>query len=357
MQDGSADNNIYGGDWWMANQTMERALVFSGYEVNHAWGDGAHNGKHPTAIFPDAMRYLWKDWPQPVKNGPSKNQFLQDLLIPGEGWQLVSEGYKFTEGPACNSKGEVFFTDGPNNKTHKIALDGTVSVAIEDRRGNGQHFGPDGRLYAVGGPDDKVMAYGADMKGTAIAEQIRGNDLVIAHNGNIYITAPAPSTSTDPSSVWLVKPDGSKQVVDSGIRFPNGVTLSPDQSLLYVADYRSHWVYSFQVEPDGTLKFKQKYYHLHEPDSADDAGPDGIRCDHDGRLYVATRMGIQICDQAGRVNCIIPTPNGRVSNLCFGGEKFDSLFATCGDKVFKRKLKVQGAPSWQEPSKPAAPRL
>jgi sugar lactone lactonase YvrE len=201
------------------------------------------------------------------------------------------------------------------------------------------------------------MAYGADMKGTAIAEQIRGNDLVIAHNGNIYITAPAPSTSTDPSSVWLVKPDGSKQVVDSGIRFPNGVTLSPDQSLLYVADYRSHWVYSFQVEPDGTLKFKQKYYHLHEPDSADDAGPDGIRCDHDGRLYVATRMGIQICDQAGRVNCIIPTPNGRVSNLCFGGEKFDSLFATCGDKVFKRKLKVQGAPSWQEPSKPAAPRL
>ncbi len=58
LQDGSGDLNIYGGDWWMANQTMERALVFAGYEVNHAWGDGGHPGKQGTAIFPDAMRWL-----------------------------------------------------------------------------------------------------------------------------------------------------------------------------------------------------------------------------------------------------------------------------------------------------------
>jgi sugar lactone lactonase YvrE len=68
-------------------------------------------------------------------------------------------------------------------------------------------------------------------------------------------------------------------------------------------------------------------------------------------------MGVQICDQAGRVNAILPTPNGRVSNLCFGGENGDTLFATCGDKVYKRKLKVKGAPAWAAPIKPAAPRL
>ncbi|HYW70759.1 MAG TPA: alpha/beta hydrolase-fold protein [Pyrinomonadaceae bacterium] len=67
LQDGSGDLNIYGGDWWMANQTMERALSYDGYEVNHVWGDGGHNGKHTTMIFPDAMRWLWKDWPKPVK--------------------------------------------------------------------------------------------------------------------------------------------------------------------------------------------------------------------------------------------------------------------------------------------------
>ena len=79
--------------------------------------------------------------------------------------------------------------------------------------------------------------------------------------------------------------------------------------------------------------------------------------DRDGSLYVATRLGIQICDQAGRVNAILPTPNGRVSNLSFGGADNDSLFATCGDKVFKRKLKVKGAHAWDKPLKPAPPRL
>src|SRR5687768_11223090 len=74
MVDGSNDHNIYAGDWWMANQTMERALVFSGYEVDHAWGEGGHNGKHGTAIFPDVMRWLWKGWPEPVKSAaPTKN--------------------------------------------------------------------------------------------------------------------------------------------------------------------------------------------------------------------------------------------------------------------------------------------
>src|SRR5713101_4858486 len=99
LEDGSADLNIYGGDWWMANQEMERALSFAGYEVNHAWGDGGHDGQHATQIFPEAMRWLWRDWPTPVKAGAGSAQ-LRDILLPGESWQLVAEGYKFTEGPA-----------------------------------------------------------------------------------------------------------------------------------------------------------------------------------------------------------------------------------------------------------------
>lgn len=136
-----------------------------------------------------------------------------------------------------------------------------------------------------------------------------------------------------------------------------GLTLSPDQSLRYVDDSRSHWVYSFQIQPDGSLALKQKYYHLHVSDTAEDNGADGMRVDWDGRLYVATRMGIQVCDQPGRVNCIIPTPNGKLSNLCFGGENFDILFATCGSHVYQRKVKVKGANAFQEPLKPAPPRL
>jgi sugar lactone lactonase YvrE len=156
---------------------------------------------------------------------------------------------------------------------------------------------------------------------------------------------------------FVIKPNGEKREVDTGLRYSNGLTLSPDQTLLYVADMRSHWVYSYQIQPDGSLQFKQRYYWLHVADTADDSGADGMRVDRDGRLYVATRIGVQVCDQAGRVNAIIPTPNGRVSNLTFGAAKGDTLFATCGDKVYKRKLKVKGAPSWDKPHKPAAPRL
>lgn len=359
LVDGSNDNNIYAGDWWMANQTLERALTFAGYEVKHVWGEGGHNGRHGTAVFPDAMRWLWQGWPERVKTaGPTKNAMLAALLIPGEDWQLVSEGYRLTEGPVANTRGEVFFTDIPNSKAYKIARDGKVSLARENtNRTNGQAFGPDGRLFAAATGSQQVMAYDGAGNGTVVADGIAGNDLVVAHNGNIYVTHPPAGNSNEPSKVWLIRPDGSKQVVDTGVRYANGVMLSADQSLLYVADYRSHWVYSYQVQADGTLAHKQRYYWLHEPDHIDQSSADGMKVDREGRLYVATALGIQVCDQAGRVNAIIPTPNGRITNLCFGGEKFDTLYATCVDKVYKRKVNAIGVHAWDKPHKPTAPRL
>src|SRR5262249_4576204 len=285
LQDGSNDLNIYGGDWWMANQTMERALVFSGYEVQHVWGEGAHSGAHATALFPDAMRRLWKDWPKPVAGGQTKNQTHNDILIPGDGWQLVSEGYKFTEVPAVNAKGEVFFNDVPESRTYKVAPEGKPAVFIADtKKADGEAFGPDGRLYTASMVDEKVIAYDANGKSQIIATGIAGNDLVVAHNGNIYVTNPPPDSSNDPSKIILIKPGGEKTVVDTGLRYSNGVTLSPDQTLLYVADYRSHWVYSYQIQPDGTLQFKQRYGWLHVPDNADQSSADGMRVDRDGRL-------------------------------------------------------------------------
>lgn len=324
LQDGANDLNIYAGDWWMANQTMERALTFAGYEVQHTWGEGAHNGKHGTAIFPDAMRYLWKGWPDPIKSGTSKNQMLIDILLPNEGWQLVGEGYQLAEGLSANAKGEVFFTDGPAGKLWKVGLDDKLSWD--------------------------------DGKTTPIANGLKGNSSVVASNGNRYVSS-SSQNANEPSSVWLVRPNGKRSKVDTGLISASGLALSPDQTLLYVADKRSHWVYSFSIEPEGTLANKQKYYWLHSPDTADDAGADGLKTDRDGRLYVASRMGIQVCDQAGRVNAILPTPNRNVSNICFGGANFDILYATCGDKVYKRKLHVKGANAWETPNKPTAPRL
>lgn len=360
LQDGENDLNIYGGDWWLANQEMERALKFAGYEVDHAWGTGGHDGKHGTEVFPAATKWLWKGWPEKVKAGPGSKQ-LQELLVPGEDWQLVGDGYKFTEGTAVNADGVVFFNDVPNSKTYRVGSDGKPAEFVrESKKGDGQAFGPDGKLYAVAGGTEQVLAYDAEGKSAVVADGFRGNDLVVRADGGIYVTNPGWDGKT-PSRVWFIPAPGEKKSekkeVDAGLRFSNGLTLSPDQSLLYVADSRTHWVYSFQVKPDGSLTNKQKYFHLHAPDTADDAGADGMRVDRDGRLWVATRLGLQVCDQAGRVNAIIPTPNGKVSNLTFGGPAFDTVYATCGDKVFRRKVKVTGVNAYQPPFKPAPPKL
>jgi len=357
LQDGSDDLNIYAGDWWMANQTLQRALTYAGYEVSHVWGEGGHNGRHATALFPDAVRWLWQDWPAPVKAGTLPMERLGPLLIPGEDWELVGEGYGLSEGAAVNARGEFFFTDIPGSRAYRLDATGKPEVFIsETQRTNGQAFGPDGRLYAVATRTQQVLVYDANGQPSVLADGIAGNDLVVAHNGNVYVTQ--PGAGREPSRIWLIRPDGTKAEVDRGdVKFANGIALSTDQSLLYVADYASHWVYSYVIQADGTLAHKQRYYWLHAPDTDDQSFADGIKVDRNGNLYVATRLGVQVCDQAGRVHLIIPTPNGRCTNLAFGGPNSDILYVTCNDKVYRRKLNAVGAHAWAPPLKPAAPRL
>jgi sugar lactone lactonase YvrE len=358
LQDGSNDLNIYAGDWWMANQRMERALTFAGYAVRHVWGEGAHNGKHGTALFPEAMRYLWADWPKPVAAGRSKNQFLSDLLIPGEDWQLVGEGYTFTEGTATNAAGEVFFQDIPASKPYRVGTDSKLTVLpLDSKKASGTAFGPDGRRYVVAGGTRQILAYDAAGKETVLANGQSGNDLVVARNGNGYLTA--PDGQLNPSKLYLLRPNGEKIEVDAGLKFANGLCLSPDQTQLYVTESASHWVWVYQIQPDGTLAARQRFGYLHVPDTAENAWADGLKCDRDGRVYVTTRLGIQVLDQLGRVNAILPVPkaNAQPSNLCFGGPNFDVLYVTSGDKVFRRKLNTRGANAWDVPNKPPTPRL
>jgi gluconolactonase len=351
LQDGANDLNIYAGDWWMANQTMERALVFSGYEVGHAWGDGGHNGKQSTSIFPDAMRWLWKDWPKPVSTGISKNQFLVDLLIPGENWELVGDGYQFTEGVTANTTGEVFFQDIPKAKTYTVAPDGKpLLLPLNSKKASGTAFGPDGKRYVVAGVTNQVIRYENNGAEKIIADSIAGNDLAVAHNGNIYVTV--PDGIEKPGKVYLIRQGGGKQVVDAGLKFPNGIALSPDQTQLYVSESATHWIWIYSIQSDGTLINKQRYGWLHVPDNADNAWADGLKCDEDNRIYVATRIGIQVLDITGRVNAILPVPTGQASNCYFGGAGFNELYVTCGDKVYRRKLKTRGVNSFDAPFKP-----
>lgn len=353
LQDGTNDLNIYGGNWFVANQDMLSALKFAGYAVTNVWGDGGHNGKHGGAIFPDAMRWLWASDTVEAAGERSNQHPTRDLLLPNEGWKLVSGGHRFTEGPAVNRKGEVFFTDIPNNRIHKVNLNGRVEVFAEDTgAANGLMFDPDGNLLACANGKKEIVKYLPDGTSLVVLRDATSNDIAVTHQGDFYFTDPANK------KVWHCTPDGKARVVDEGIARPNGLVLSPDQSQLYVADTAGQMVISFQVLADGSLTNKQPFFHLHLTDGATQSGADGMTVDAQGRLYVTTMAGIQVCDQAGRVNAILSKPQNQwLANVVFGGPDMDTLFATCGDKVFRRKMRVKGVRSFDEPFAPARPRL
>jgi len=355
LQDGRNDQNNYTGSWFIANQDVLAALEFSGYDVNHEWGDGEHNSRHATALFPDALKWLWRDWPAPIKanaEGKSRQDVYQTLL-PGEGWQLVSEGYRNTDGPAVNDKGELFFSEPSVSRIHKVGLDGKTTVFAENTSGvNGMMFGPDGRLYGGATRTKQIVAYDAAGATTLIAENVTVNDLAVNVKGDIYFTdSPA-------KKVWYIPKGGQPRVVDEGIEYPNGVMFSPDQTLLYVSDHAAQLSWTFQIQPDGSLAHKQRYFYVHMPDAATRSGADGMVADTNGSVYIATFLGVQVFDQIGKCHAIIPPPGrGSLSSVKFGGANLDELYVTNGGQVFKRKVKTKGAVSWRPPFKPPPPRL
>jgi sugar lactone lactonase YvrE len=185
-----------------------------------------------------------------VKAGAGSAQ-LKEILIPGEDWKLVGEGYKFTEGPATDGTGVVYFNDVGDSKTYKI-VDGKPEVWRKDsKRADGQRFGPDGTMFAASGAENKIHKVDGAGEVTEWASGFRGNDLVVLNNEAIYATDPFETPGN--SKVYYVSPKGEKKVVDTGLKFANGITVSPDQTLLYVADSRTHWVYSYQIQADGAL--------------------------------------------------------------------------------------------------------
>jgi hypothetical protein len=249
-------------------------------------------------------------------------------------------------------KGDVTFADAATSAAYRVPAGGApVPVSGIPAHAAALRFGADGSLLAAAG---RQVVSLLDGKTTVLFEGPFPRDIAADSRGDVYLTA--RGAEGEVSDVWLLR-GGKRQIVDTGLRRATGITLSPDQSLLYVADADSHWIYSFQVQPDGTLADKQRYYWLHEPDEDDSSGAGGLCCDAQGWLYAATSLGVQVCDQAGRVNAILPLPAGRPVSVCFGGPKRDTIFAACGDRVYARRLNTTGVDSSSAPVLPPIPHL
>lgn len=363
LQSGENDNNLYCGDWWMANQMMERSLTWAGYDVAHTWGTGGHNGKQATAIFPDVMRWLWKGYPEAkIKANPEgKSKWLgYEVLKEGSEWEVVLAmdtpdpfDPKFSA-ITSDKDGNLFAGGGHKGEIQRIGLDGkslffaselkNASALAVDSAGNllacAEQFEGENYLATIGVDGKTISRISTPTRGVAVSQR---GAAYVAHENEI-------ATLGENGKLKQIFDCSSMQCI------PSRVALSPDQTQLYLSSFFVPYIFSFSIQADGSLAHEQSFFET-DALNHNDKFIHGLCVDSEGRLYAATGMGVQVCDQAGRVNFIIPTPQ-EPRDICFGGKDLSELFIACGDKIYKRSTKVHGVVSGQQPPiKPAPPKL
>lgn len=332
---GTHDMENAAGDWFLLDQEMDKALKFSGYDYFFRIINGGHVAGYYD-YWQEAMSYLWKDWPQPVRAGSSSPR-ARDILIPGEDWDYKVGTMLHCRGATCNAQGGLNFVD--NNIYPNISI--KIPKVLD---ANGLSFGPTGQLYTVSEKSGKVMSYAPDGKATLLASGLRGHSVLAMPAGGVYVTVNGDKEGS--GEVWFLK-DGKKKLVASGLKRATGLALRPDQWLLAVADGGSKWIYSYQINPDGTLTNQEKFFWLHVPDWEDDAGTEALCYSKEGQLFAATRFGIQVCADDGPTQVILPLPhNEQVTGVCLGGKEGDTLYAITASKIYARKVKVHGIGAW-----------
>jgi enterochelin esterase-like enzyme len=352
LEDGATDawNPLFG-SWFAANLNMEAALTFAGYDVEHAWGEHGHDGGPGNVILPDVMRWLWRGWPAAVEAGTSANDKLAEILRPGEGWQRVDGDYRGVADLASNPKGEVFFTDPRSHTLCRVGAGGRPEVFSRNAPlVGGQAFGPDGTLYKTLPPEGKILATDTQGSTRTVADDIRCGRILATASGKIYVAEPG-AHSDEPSRIWLLDPNGTRTLLDQVPASVSGIAFSPDGGLFFAAERSTPRVDSYVAPSADQLRDREPFYWLHAADEPAGFGTGDIAVDAVGSLYAATPLGIQVCDRNGRVRALLwlPSPSGPVAGLCWGGARFDELYATDGRALYRRHLRVAGYPQWSKP--------
>ena len=270
------------------------------------------------------------------------------IIAEGATVQLAASGFKFTEGPAADAEGNVFFTDQPNDRILKWSPDGTVSVFMEDtERANGLTFDHDGNLIACADEHNRLVRIGTDGQVEVLVADFDGrrlngpNDAWVAPDGGIYFTDPYYQRDywdrTEPElqseDVYYLAPDGTLSVVDDALDKPNGIVGTPTGDRLYVADIGAGVTFVSDRAADGTLANRRAFAPM---------GSDGMTLDEAGNLYL-TGDGVTVFDSAGRQIAHIPVPEDWTANVTFGGRNHDLLFITAMDSVYTLEMAIRGA--------------
>jgi enterochelin esterase family protein len=276
---------------------------------------------------------------------------LSQVLIDGEGWQVISNGHAFTDGCAADAYGNFYFSDvAQGDSIQRISIDGTISTFVQDApKISAMQFGPDGRLYACQvGKFGRIVAFERDGSATVIAENVKPNDLVVTHQGDIYFT------ETPKQQVTHIPLGGTPKSAATGIAKPNGIALTPGQGTLVVSDYGGRHGWVWRIESDGTLAHQQPYITLRTPSLKEPSKGDGTTTDSAGRFYITSAVGLQMFDPTGRMGGVIdsPQPSKPLVSVAFAGPDLSYLYVANGDKIYRRKTKTRGILYFQKRNQP-----
>lgn len=273
------------------------------------------------------------------------------IVAKGASLEKLGDGYSFTEGPATDKEGNVYFTDQPNNKILKWAANtGKIEVFSDEAgRSNGLYFDKEGKLIACADGQNQLWAFDKEGNPEVMLKDFDGkllngpNDLWINSQGGIYFTDPLykrdywdrdPEKQQDGEHVYYMSPDKTSVVrVDEDLKKPNGIVGSPDGKKLFVADIGANKTYVYHMSKEGKLSKRTLFTNL---------GSDGMTIDNKGNIYL-TGKGVTVFDKKGKQIAHIPVDADWTANVTFGGKDNNILFITAMDAVYGLQMNVKGA--------------
>jgi len=278
---------------------------------------------------------------------------LASVIAPGATLEKLAGDFKFTEGPTCDARGNLFFTDQPNDRILERGADGKLSTFLQPAgRANGMMFDARGNLIACAEAKNELWSIAPDKTVTVLVPNFSGkllngpNDVWIAPGGALYFTDPFYKRSWGDTNavrvagenVYFLSADRKTlRAVITDFKKPNGITGTPDGKNLFATDIRANLTWRYDILPDGALTNKTLFCPK---------GSDGMTIDADGNLYLCATgrtNGVSVFDPAGKLIDHIDVPEPWSANVSFGGQDHQTLFITASESLYSIRLNVKGA--------------
>ena len=265
----------------------------------------------------------------------------------------VQDGFNFTEGPAINRQGDVFFTDQPNDKIYRWNSNSNQITLFKEGTGrsNGLYFQLDGKLIAAADLNNELWEIDPFTgKETVLVSSFRGkklngpNDIWVRPKGGLYFTDPlypreywegirGKESEQGGKHVYFLSQDRTElfRVAEDLVQ-PNGIIGTPDGKYLYVADINDKKTWKYEIQEDGYLVNKTLFCEM---------GSDGMTIDDRGNVYL-TGKGVTVFDKNGQQIAHIPVPENWTANVTFGSLDRKTLFITAMGSVYTLRMKARG---------------